>query len=43
MWILLLTPFALIALCQLLALVALAREASGTGLDAVALGAPAVA
>ncbi|MCG8654831.1 hypothetical protein [Yimella sp. NH-Cas1] len=43
MWILLLTPFALIALSQLVALVALAREASGTGLDAVALGAPAVA
>lgn len=43
MWILLLVPFALLALSQLLALLALRQSAADGGLSAVALGVPAVA
>lgn len=42
MWIILLAPFALLALSQLLALVALAQAAPGTGLGLPALAVPAV-
>ena len=43
MWMLLLAPYALLALSQLLALVALAQAAPGTGLGVAALAPPAVA
>ena len=43
MWILLLAPFALLALSQLLALVAVGQAAPGTGLGAAALSVPTVA
>jgi hypothetical protein len=42
MWILLLPPFALLALSQLLALVALAQAAPATGLGLPALAVPSV-
>ncbi len=43
MWILLLVPFALLALSQLLALVAFAQAAPTTGLSSAALGVPLLA
>ncbi|MGY5766653.1 hypothetical protein ACXET9_15835 [Brachybacterium sp. DNPG3] len=43
MWILLLAPFALLALSQVLALVAFAQAASGTGASSAALAVPLIA